>query len=80
MPDQTDILFERLLQFDEVTLLELLDISSKELLEKFRDKVIRKKDMLLGEVEIFNIDDEELESENEFDGFQMEYLDDGEEY
>ena len=80
MPDQTDILFERLLQFDEITLVELLDISSKELLEKFRDKVMKRKDRLFGEVEIFNIDDEELDFENEFDGFQMEHLDDGEEY
>jgi len=80
MPDQTDILFERLKQFDEITLLELLDITSEELLERFRDKVIKRQNHLFGEVEIFNIDDEELDFENEFDGFQIEHLDDGEEY
>lgn len=32
-------IIEKLKQFDEITLLELLDISSEELLERFIDKV-----------------------------------------
>lgn len=79
MPDSIDILFERLRQFDEVTLLELLDITSDELLDKFRRRVIEKAPQLYGEVEIFNIDDEELELEDEFDGFQIEQVEDMEE-
>lgn len=72
MPETTDILFERLRGFDEVTLLELLDITSEELLERFRDRVLKKQKQLFGEIEIFNIDDEELEEEEEFDGYQIE--------
>lgn len=79
MPETTDILFERLKNFDEISLLELLDITSEELLERFRDRVIKRQKQLFGEVEILNIDDEELELQDEFDGFQIETLDDGEE-
>jgi hypothetical protein len=79
MPETTDILFERLKNFDEISLLELLDITSEELLERFSDLVIKRQKQLFVEVEILNIDDEELELQDEFDGFQIETLDDGEE-
>lgn len=79
MPNSVDILFERLKSFDEVTLLELLDITAEELLERFRDRVIKRQKQLFGEIEIFNIDDEELDLEDEFDGFQIETLDEEEE-
>lgn len=78
MPETIDILFERLKQFDEITLLELLDITVEDILERFRDKVIKKQRQLFGEVEIINIDDEELDLEDEFDGFQIEHIDDAE--
>lgn len=78
MPETIDILFERLKQFDEVTLLELLDITSEDILKKFKDRVIKYKDQLYGEVEILNIDDAELENEDEYDGYQIEdTLDEG---
>lgn len=78
MPETIDILFERLKQFDEVTLLELLDITSEDILKKFKDRVIKYKDQLYGEVEILNIDDVELENEDEYDGYQIEdTLDEG---
>ena len=78
MPSHLDLLIERLKQFDEVTLLELLDITSEELLEKFRSKVMSRRDQLYGEVEILNIEDEELEDEDQFDGFQIETYEDEE--
>jgi hypothetical protein len=58
-------------QFDEVSLLELLDISVDDLLERFRDKVVQRKKQLFGEIEIINIDDTELEEEDDLDGFQI---------
>jgi len=80
MPETTDILFERLKQFDEITILELLDITTEELLDRFRERVLRRQDQLFGEVEIFNIDDEELDFEDDLEGFQIEQLDEGENY
>ncbi len=70
MPKNLDILFERLKQFDEVTLLELLDITSEELLERFKDKVNLRRDTLYGEVELLVEDDEE--ELDEWDGYQIE--------
>lgn len=79
MPKNLDILFERLKQFDEVTLLELLDITSEELLERFKDKVNLRRDHLFGEVELLVEDDEE--ELDEWDGYQIEeYVDDEEEF
>ncbi|MGH7747506.1 MAG: hypothetical protein ACREQ5_22520 [Candidatus Dormibacteria bacterium] len=72
MPNQINVLIERLKQFDEVTLCELLDISSEDILERFRNKVVKRQKYLFGEVEILNIDDEDLEDEDEWDGFQLD--------
>lgn len=47
-------LVEWLKTLDEVTLLELLDISSEELLERFEDKIEENYNRLLGERELFN--------------------------
>lgn len=75
MPHSLDILFERLKQFDEVILLELLDITSEDILNKFKDRVKAKREQLYGEIEILNIDDPELEEEHadeEYsDGYQI---------
>lgn len=43
-------LSERLKQFDEVLLLELLDISAEELVERFADKVEERYERLIEEV------------------------------
>ncbi len=72
MPTRLDILMERLKQFDEVTLLELLDVTSEDILERFKDKVISRKDTLFGEIELL-IEGEDDESEDEaWDGYQIE--------
>lgn len=64
-----DILMERLRHYDEVTLLELLDISADDLLERFKDKVLDKRHYLAREMEILEeTDDEEVE---ELDGFEI---------
>lgn len=70
MPSNLDLLFERLKKFDEVTLLELLDINAEELLERFKDKINQRKEILFGEVELFIEDDEE--ELDEWDGYQIE--------
>jgi hypothetical protein len=73
MPRSLDFLLERLKQFDEITILELLDISTEDLLEKFKSRIRKKQDVLYGEVEIFDIDDPELDEPDEDgipDGFQ----------
>lgn len=57
-----------------MTLLELLDIDADDLLAKFADRVRARKDYLLAEVEIMNIDDPELDDEDEFDGYQIERI------
>jgi len=46
-----DLLKELLKKFDEVMILELLDISTEELLDMFEDRVIKKKKYLEQEVE-----------------------------
>lgn len=73
MPDHLDILFERLKKFDEVSLLELLDINSEELLERFRDVIIQRQDYLFGEVEeLSGVTGEEYGmDEDDWDGFQI---------
>jgi hypothetical protein len=70
VPKNLDILFERLKAFDEVTILELLDITTEELLERFKDKVNLRRNHLFGEVELM-VEDEEEELD-EWDGFQIE--------
>lgn len=78
MPQALDILFERLKHFDEVTLLELLDITSEDILARFKSRVISKKEFLFGEVELFDIDDPEvteLDNDEYGDGFQIEERD-----
>ena len=73
MPSSIDVLFERLKQFDEISLLELLDITSEDILERFKDKVVKRQQQLFGEVELFTEEEEEID---EYDGFQIEDYDD----
>ncbi len=44
-------LLERLKQIDETSLLEILEIYSDELVDRFQDKIERKREYLLGELE-----------------------------
>lgn len=68
-----DILMERLRQYDEVQILELLDISTEDLLDRFKDKVHNRYDYLEREMELLQEDEEDLV--DELDGFQIEYVD-----
>ena len=52
-------LCEELKRIDEITLLELLEISSEEIVDKFEDKIEDKLDKLL-----YNIDSNEIEELN----------------
>jgi hypothetical protein len=62
-----DLLIERLRHYDEVLLLELLDITSEELLNAFRTRVYNKRDYLYRELEVLEEPEEEID---ELDGFQ----------
>lgn len=72
-----DILFERLRLYDEVTILELLDISTEDILTRFRDRVISKREALYGEIELLveETDEEEQHCQQDLDGFQYEETD-----
>jgi hypothetical protein len=73
MPRNIDILFERLKQFDEVTILELLDLTTEDILRKFKDRVIARREQLYGEIEIYDINDPEVDETNDYDdGYQIE--------
>ena len=73
MTKHLDILMERLKHYDEVTLLELLDIDAEDLLERFKDKVISRRDYLAGEVELLEETDEDMV--DELEGFEIEQYD-----
>ena len=51
MPITYEELREKLRQVDEISLLELLDISSEELVERFQDRIENRIDMLESEFE-----------------------------
>ena len=53
-------LIERLQQYDEVQLLELLDISSEEILERFEDKLKERRSYIEKELELYSSADEDL--------------------
>jgi len=61
-----DQLREYLLKLDEVALLELLDISSEEIVDRFEDFILARKEELEAEVEIMDssVEDDELEELN----------------
>jgi len=68
-----DILLERLRGFEETHLMELLDLTSGELVDRFRDVIFQKREQLYGEVELFcePEDDEEIFSDNRESNFEM---------
>jgi hypothetical protein len=83
MPNHIDILIERLKQFDEVLLLELLNITAEDILTRFPDRIISKRLELFGEVEIMNPEDPELEDgwdDDYKDGFEVEQLEEEEDW
>lgn len=67
-----DLLIEWLKKLDEVQILELLDISTEELLESFADRVKQRRRYLEKEMEVLDpseggddLDDEDYESDGE---------------
>lgn len=67
-----DLLLNYLKQLDEVQLLELLDITSEDLIAAFRSRINSRRAILEKEVEIMPIDDNDTDEED--------YGDDGEPY
>lgn len=68
-----DFIVERLKTYDEVQLCELLDITSEEILHRFRDRVEENLEYLESELEVIHITDDEYE-EDDYDGFEIETL------
>lgn len=79
MPNYLDLLIERLKQFDEVSLCELLDITSEEIIERFKDVIIQRREYLFGEIEEMSeewmTDEDRAEWEDALSGFQIESYD-----
>ncbi len=66
-----DLLKEYLKQIEECQLLELLDISSEEIIEMFEERIIEKRKFLEGEFEVLPIPQEQLD-----EAYHTEYEDD----
>lgn len=64
-----DILMERLKGYDEVQVLELLDISTEDLLLAFPAKIYERKSYIERELELLVEDEEDLV--DELDGFTL---------
>jgi hypothetical protein len=78
MPSHLDVLIERLKKFDEVSLLELLDITSEEIIERFMDVIEKRREYLFGEVEELTeewMDEDEIIEDEYEDGYQIEERD-----
>lgn len=60
-----DILLERLKQYDEVQLCELLDISSEELVEMFLERVKKRRYYITKELELMDPADAEADDGEE---------------
>lgn len=79
MPVNLDQLYERLKHYDELELLDLLRITSDDIIKRFGDRIRDRREYLCAELELINIDDPELEDFNEeLDGFQIEEVGDDE--
>lgn len=72
MPSQLDELIERLKGFEETQLIELLDLTSEDIVERFRDVIARRREYLFGEVEEFIMDVAEEYDGEEYEGYQIE--------
>lgn len=67
-----DMLMERLKSYDEVTILELLNLTTNELLAKFAERVWERKEYIEREVEMLYEEQDDEEMVDEFDGFEIE--------
>ncbi len=67
-----DILLERLKQYDEVLLCELLDISAEDLVDRFMDRIKSRRSFITKELELVDPADLEAEDLGE-DEYEDEY-------
>ncbi len=67
-----DILLERLKQYDEVLLCELLDISAEDLVDRFMDRIKSRRSFITKELELVDPADIEAEDLGE-DEYEDEY-------
>ncbi len=67
-----DILLERLKQYDEVLLCELLDISAEDLVDRFMDRIKSRRSFITKELELIDPADIEAEDLGE-DEYEDEY-------
>lgn len=58
-----DLLLNYLKTLDEVSLCELLDITSEDLIKVFRERIAERQELLEEEVEMIQIDDKEINEE-----------------
>jgi hypothetical protein len=62
-----DLLIEALRKYDEVMILELLEIDTDQLISRFKDKIHVKRDELCRELEVLpSSTEEEFEEEDEY--------------
>jgi len=80
---QLDELLERLRTYEETTLMELLDLTSDDLVNRFRDRIVSRADYLCREIELLtdgSLEEENNDSETYYDeamdGFQIENVED----
>jgi hypothetical protein len=70
MKTPLDIILERMRMYDPTEIIDLLNITSEELIDKFHEEIQNKEEFLMGEFEVFVITDDESQDENlDWDGF-----------
>lgn len=63
-----DIILERMRLYDPTEIVDLLKISSEELVDKFYERIQESEEFLMGEFEVFVItDDEDQDYDHEWD-------------
>lgn len=77
MSKALDILLERLKAYDEVQILELLDLTTEDILERFKDRVYDYMDYLERELEVIHVTDDDEQPDDNYDGFDIGRIHDG---
>ena len=72
MSPPIDIILERMRNYDANEVVELLDITAEELIDRFKDKIEDRLDYLAGEFEVFTNTDEDYEDEPEVHPVDLE--------
>jgi len=66
-----DILYERLKLYDEVQILELLDLTTVDILEQFKERIWERRDYIEREIELLTEDQDEEGPQDEYDGYEI---------